>query len=148
MSAVFDSAAFAIRPFAPADTEAVVALWQACGLTRPHNDPRRDIARKLAVQPELFLVGEAAGRLAASAMSGYDGHRGWIYYLAVHPGLQGRGLGRHMVAAVEERLLALGCPKINIQVRADNAAVAGFYTRLGFAADDLRSLGKRLIPDN
>ena len=148
MSPILDISDFAIRPFSPADTAAVVALWQACGLTRPHNDPRRDIARKLAVQPELFLVGEAQGRLAATAMSGYDGHRGWIYYLAVAPDLQGQGLGRRMVAAVEARLLALGCPKINLQVRADNAAAVGFYTRLGFAADDLRSLGKRLIPDN
>jgi len=136
-----------IRPFAPADTEATVALWRECGLVVPHNDPYQDIVRKLAVQPELFLVGEVEGRVAASAMSGYDGHRGWIYYLAVTPRLQRRGLGRRMVAAVEERLRGLGCPKINIQVRAGNDRVLGFYARLGFAADDLRSLGKRLFPD-
>ncbi|MFP3617399.1 GNAT family N-acetyltransferase, partial [Paraburkholderia sp. SIMBA_050] len=76
------------------DESAVVALWQACGLTRPWNDPHRDIARKLTEQPELFLVGEADGRLVASAMIGFDGHRGWVYYLAVAPACQGRGYGR------------------------------------------------------
>ena len=93
-----------IRPFTVPDTEPVVALWQACGLTRPWNDPRKDIERKLSVQPELFLVGEREGELVATAMAGYDGHRGWVYYVAVAPGLQRAGVGRQLMAEVEERL--------------------------------------------
>ncbi|UJH70895.1 GNAT family acetyltransferase [Ornithinimicrobium sp. INDO-MA30-4] len=94
-----------IRPFDVSDTEAVVQLWQATGLTRPWNDPYRDIERKLRVQPELFLVGEVQGSVIATAMAGYDGHRGWIYYLAVDPSHQGAGFGRQMLAHAEGLLL-------------------------------------------
>jgi ribosomal protein S18 acetylase RimI-like enzyme len=136
-----------IRPFATADEAAVVALWQAAGLTRPWNDPHADIARKRTVQPELFLVGELAGELIASAMAGYDGHRGSVYYLAVSPGHQRRGHARAIVAEVERRLEALGCPKLNLMVRRDNADAIGFYARLGYDEQAVVTLGKRLIVD-
>lgn len=145
-----------IRPFAPGDEAGVLALWEECGLVRPWNDPRRDIALKLAFQPQLFFVGETVaaaasaggapggGPLAATCMAGYEGHRGWINYLAVRPDLRGRGLGRAMMSHAETALRALGCPKINLQVRRGNEAALAFYARLGFADDDLVSLGKRL----
>ncbi|MGO4764464.1 GNAT family acetyltransferase [Cupriavidus sp. 2KB_3] len=136
-----------IRPFRPADESAVVALWQACGLIRPWNDPHRDIARKLTEQPELFLVGEADGHVVASAMIGFDGHRGWVYYLAVAPACQGRGYGRMLMARAEALLIERGCPKINLLVREGNDAVMAFYAKLGYGRDAAVSLGKRLIPD-
>lgn len=136
-----------IRPFRPSDTEAVVALWQACGLTRAWNDPRKDIARKLTTQPELFLVAENGGALVGTAMAGYDGHRGWVNYLAVDPAHQGRGLGRTLMAEVERVLEARGCPKLNLQVRAGNEGVMAFYESLGYTPDGAVSFGKRLIPD-
>jgi ribosomal protein S18 acetylase RimI-like enzyme len=137
----------AVRPIADDDEDAVVALWQAAGLTRPWNDPHRDIARKKQVQRELFLVADDDAVLAGTAMAGYDGHRGWVYYLAVAPDRQGAGLGRLLMREAEARLLALGCPKVNVQIRSGNEAVAAFYDRLGYAADGATGLGKRLIPD-
>jgi ribosomal protein S18 acetylase RimI-like enzyme len=136
-----------IRPYAPIDESAVIALWHACGLTRAWNDPAKDIARKLTVQPELFLVGEQGGAVVATIMAAFDGHRGSINYLAVQPALQRRGLGQHMMAAAHARLLALGCPKINLHIRAGNEQAAGFYAALGYTQDDVISVGKRLIPD-
>lgn len=138
-----------IRPFAVSDTEAVVALWRAAGLVKPWNDPYLDIERKLTVQPELFLVAEATGpaRVVGSAMAGYDGHRGWVNYLAVADPQRGTGLGRALMAEVERLLLERGCPKLNLQVRTSNTAVIAFYERLGYRLDDAVSLGKRLIPD-
>jgi len=137
-----------IRPFEPRDTEAVVALWQACGLTRPQNDPRKDVARKLKVNPEWFLVAEqAGGEIVGTVMAGYEGHRGWINYLGVAPALQRGGLGRLLMAEAETRLRAAGCPKINLQVRPDNRAAIAFYERIGFAVEGAVSLGKRLERD-
>ncbi|MGC3987802.1 MAG: GNAT family acetyltransferase [Pseudorhodoferax sp.] len=136
-----------IRPYLEADEAAVVALWQACGLTRPWNDPHKDIARKLAVQRELFLVGALDGRIVASVMAGYEGHRGWVNYLAVAPELQGRGHGAALMQHVERELRARGCPKLSLLVRAGNSAVLDFYRRLGYAVDEAVPLGKRLIPD-
>ncbi|MFJ3380131.1 GNAT family acetyltransferase [Curtobacterium sp. NPDC090217] len=141
---------YVIRQFTPDDTEAVVALWETCGLVRPWNDPRKDIARKLSVQPELFLVAtdaEGADRLVAAGMAGFDGHRGWVNYLAVQPDLQGSGLGRTFMAEFERLLADMGCPKLNLQVRAGNEQVIGFYEALGYADDHTVSMGKRLIPD-
>jgi len=136
-----------IRAFRKGDEDAVVALWQECGLARPWNDPRRDIARKLTVQPELFLVGELDGKIIATVMAGYEGHRGWVNYLAVAPEHRRQGFGRVLMQEAEERLLALGCPKLNIQVRNSNAEALGFYRGIGYVQDEAISLGKRLIPD-
>lgn len=136
-----------IRPFEPPDEAAVVDLWQRCGLTRPWNDPRKDIARKLAVQPELFLVGVLGEAIVATVMAGYEGHRGWVNYLAVAPEHQKRGLGRTLMREVEKRLLERGCPKLNVQVRSSNDEALQFYRRLGYAQDEAVALGKRLIPD-
>ena len=136
-----------IRPFALADSEAVIAIWQACKLTVPWNDPHKDIARKMQVNPELFLVAEWNGRIAGTVMGGYEGLLGWINYLAVAPDCQKQGVGRALMAAAEAKLMALGCPKINLQVRKSNTAVIQFYGHLGYHIDDVISLGKRLIPD-
>ena len=136
-----------IKSFEPRDSAAVVQLWSDCGLIVPWNDPLKDIERKLSVQPEMFLVGWLNARIIASVMAGYDGHRGWINYLAVDPKHQRRGLGRRMMEEAESRLRAAGCPKINLQVRGSNAAVIEFYQRLGFRQDDVVSFGKRLEPD-
>lgn len=136
-----------IRPYLESDESAVVTLWQTCGLTRPWNNPHKDIARKLGVQRELFLVGQEADRLVAAAMAGYDGHRGWVNYLAVDPACRGRGYGRELMTAIETGLLALGCPKLNLQVRVGNESVLEFYRRLGYSIDETVSMGKRLIPD-
>lgn len=137
----------AIRPYQPADETAVIALWQRCDLTRPWNNPKLDIERKMQVDPELFLVGEISGEIIASVMGGYEGHRGWINYLAVDPSRQRRGLGREMMEAVEVKIRALGSPKINLQVRTGNTAVIAFYQSLGYRMDEVVSMGKRLVED-
>lgn len=137
-----------IRPFQPADEDAVIALWGECGLVVPQNDPRADIARKRGAQPELFLVGERAGRIIGTCMAGYEGHRGWINYLAVAPDVQRLGLARALMAEAERLLRALGCPKINLQVRNTNTQVIGFYQSLGFVEDRVVSMGKRLAADS
>ena len=136
-----------VREYIEADQEAVITLWQACGLTVPHNDPRRDIERKLQVDRDLFLVGVAQGELVATVMGGYEGHRGWINYLAVDPSSRRKGYGQLMMKAVERRIRAKGCPKINLQVRTGNTAVIGFYTAIGYLEDKVIGLGKRLEHD-
>lgn len=136
-----------IRPFEAADQQAVVDLWSRCDLVRPWNDPRKDIARKLRVQPELFLVLEVDGAVAGTVMAGYEGHRGWINYLAVDPTARRRGLGRSLMAEAERLLRARGCPKINLQIRRENQPAIAFYQRLGFTEDAAVSLGKRLASD-
>jgi ribosomal protein S18 acetylase RimI-like enzyme len=136
-----------IRPFEKSDESAVVALWRAAGLTRPWNDPHADIRRKQSVQPELFLVGEVDREIVATAMAGYDGHRGSVYYLAVSPAHQRCGYGRAVMAEIERRLEALGCPKLNLMVRHDNRVALGFYERLGYDQATVVTLGKRLIVD-
>lgn len=137
-----------IRPFVPGDEDAVVALWQQCGLTRSWNDPRKDIARKLKVDGELFMVGVIEEQIVASVMAGYEGHRGWVNYLAVDPRFQRRGLGARLMAEVERALRERGCPKINLQIRAANDAASGFYRALGYAVDDVVSMGRRLEHDD
>lgn len=136
-----------VRTFQTGDEAAVVALWKECKLTRPWNDPHKDIARKLAVQPELFLVGTMDNELMASVMAGYEGHRGWMNYLAVAPRHRGRGYGRALVEHVERLLRERGCPKVGLLVRNTNKEEAEFYRRLGYAQDESISLGKRLIAD-
>ncbi len=136
-----------IRPCRPCDETAVVQLWKDCGLVVPWNDPHKDIRRKLAVQPGLFLVGCSDDSVIASVMAGYDGHRGWINYLAVHPSHRGTGIGRQIMAEAERLLREAGCPKINLQVRTSNEEAIAFYKKIGFDVDAVISLGKRLDPD-
>ena len=136
-----------IRPYSPQDESAVITLWQKCNLTRPWNNPERDMERKLKVNPELFLVGAIDSRVIATVMGGYEGHRGWVNYLAVDPEHQRNGIGRRMMAAIEGKLLAMGCPKINLQVRTGNQSALNFYERIGYKTDDVVSMGKRLIED-
>jgi ribosomal protein S18 acetylase RimI-like enzyme len=147
MGAELTEAILDIRPFRSEDEDPVVALWERCGLTRPWNDPRKDIARKMTVQPELFLVGTIDGQVVATVMAGYEGHRGWINYLGVDPDHQRRGHARALMQSVEARLRALECPKINLQVRAGNVEAMGFYATLGYVRDDVVSLGHRLVDD-
>jgi ribosomal protein S18 acetylase RimI-like enzyme len=136
-----------IKPYDSYDESQVTRLWRDCGLLVPWNDPSRDIQRKLEVQPELFLVGWLDGKIIATVMAGYDGHRGWINYLAVHPDHRHAGVGRSLMAAAEVRLRKIGCPKINLQVRSTNTGAVEFYRKIGFNVDDVVSLGKRLVPD-
>jgi len=136
-----------IRPYESGDRGAVVDLWHRCGLVMPWDDPHRDIALKLSVSPELFLVGMLGHRLVATAMLGYEGYRGCVSYLAVEPVFHRQGLGRVMMEAAEQHLASLGCPKINIQVRAANNGTVAFYRRLGYQVDPVTSLGKRLESD-
>ena len=125
----------------------MVALWERCGLVRPWNDPHKDIARKLKVQPQFFLVGLNDDAIAATVMAGYEGHRGWVNYLAVDPALRRHGFGRTLMNEVERLLHAAGCPKINLQVRGSNVEALVFYAALGYAPDDVVTLGKRLDAD-
>ena len=135
-----------IRAFRESDTEDVVRLWRECGLTRPWNDPHRDIDRKLTVQPELFLVADDGGMIG-TAMIGFDGHRGWVYYFAVAPSRRGEGHGGELMAEAERLLVELGCPKIMLMVRSDNSSVVELYQHLGYELESTVLLGKRLIPD-
>jgi ribosomal protein S18 acetylase RimI-like enzyme len=137
-----------IRVFQPDDQLAVIALWQRCDLLRPWNDPIKDMARKVADSPEWFLLGEVDGQVVACVMAGYDGHRGWLNYLAVDPEYQRQGLARQLVQHAEVLLLQAGCPKINLQVRSSNQGVIAFYQQLGYGVDEVVSLGKRLIRDD
>ncbi len=136
-----------VRPFHKRDEEAVVRLWKECGLVVPWNDPRKDIRRKMSVQPDMFLVGSSGDRVVATVMAGYEGHRGWINYLAVHPDLMRRGIGRLMMERAEHLLKDAGCPKVNLQVRSANQQVIDFYRNMGYGVDDVVSMGKRLEAD-
>jgi ribosomal protein S18 acetylase RimI-like enzyme len=137
-----------IRPFELKDKDSVVMLWHECNLVVPWNDPYKDIRRKLKVDPELFIVGEIAGEVIATVMGGYEGHRGWINYLAVSPAHQRKGYGRQLMAFVESRIRQKGCPKINLQVRQSNTDMIKFYEAVGYKNDNVVSLGKRLESDN
>ncbi len=136
-----------LRPFQSGDENAVVDLWRRCGLVHPKNDPWRDIARKAKVRPDLFRVAVCEGKLVGTVMAGYEGHRGWINYLAVCPEHRRKGFGRQLMEEAERLLRAEGCPKINLQVRSSNREVVAFYQALGFLQDEVLSLGKRLEDD-
>jgi ribosomal protein S18 acetylase RimI-like enzyme len=138
---------FHIRQYSPEDRKAVIELWQKCNLTRPWNNPRLDIERKLKVNPELFLVGSVDTKVIATVMGGYEGHRGWVNYLAVDPEYQRKELGQQIMKAIEDKLLAIGCPKINLQIRTDNLSAVSFYKSIGYKTDDVISMGKRLVED-
>lgn len=133
-----------IRPASTADRDAVIALWHTAGLTRPWNDPRADFDKALANATSAVLLAEHAGALAGSVMVGFEGHRGWVYYLASAPDRRGHGMGRRLMAAAEEWLKALGCPKVQLMVRGDNHAARGFYDAIGYELQDVVTLGRRL----
>jgi len=136
-----------IRKFIESDRKNVIDLWIACDLTRHWNDPNKDIDRKISFQPELFFVGVIDLNIVACAMAGYDGHRGSVFYLAVHPEFQGKGFGELLMNHIEAELTKIGCPKLNIVVRNTNEPVLKFYNRLSYKTDDVVSIGKRLISD-
>ncbi|NIE67660.1 GNAT family acetyltransferase [Burkholderia sp. Ax-1719] len=140
-----------LRVFSEADTEAVLALWLQAfpeynDTTRPHRNPRLSIANKLGTQPELFFVAtrDEDGVIVGTAMAGYDGHRGWLYSLAVANEARRLGIGTRLVRHAESALAAMGCLKLNLQVLADKPEVIAFYDSLGYRADAVVSLGKRL----
>lgn len=137
----------AFRDMEDRDVEAVVALWTACGLTRPWNDPYKDISFARQGEASTILVGEDAGVLVASAMVGHDGHRGMLYYVAVDPARQGRGIGKAAVKAAEAWLAKHGVWKVNLLVRSENDKVRGFYAALGYEINPVFCMARRLIPD-
>ena len=139
---------FIIRPFSANDRNDVIKLWSECGLVVPQNNPQLDIERKLKVNPEWFLVGELKGKIIGTCMAGYEGHRGWINYLAVSPQYRRRGFAAKLMQEAEKILQNAGCPKINLQVRTSNRDVIEFYKSIGFSEDDVISMGKRLVKDN
>ena len=140
--------AMMIRPFKQSDTQALISLWRDLGLVTDSNDPLKDIDRKLKVNPELLLVAIKDARVIGSVMGGYEGHRGWVNYLAVATEFQRQGIATLLMQEVEAKLLLLGCPKINLQVRNSNDQVMAFYRALGYCDDKVVSFGKRLISDN
>lgn len=136
--------AFEIVLYKPGFENAVIDLWKRCNLIVPQNDPAEDIKKKLEFQPRLFFLGLLDDRVIGSIMVGYDGHRGWINYLAVAPEHQRQGYGRKLVQKAVDELKLMGCLKVNLQVRRSNTSVIEFYKRLGFKQDDVVSLGMRL----
>ena len=136
-----------IREYKKKDLKEVISLWTECGLVVPQNDPAKDIERKLKKDRDLFLVGFNEKGIIATVMGGYDGHRGWINYLAVKPSEQHNGFGQKIMQAVEVSIKNKGCPKINLQVRNSNADVLAFYSAIGYGNDNVIGLGKRLECD-
>ncbi len=133
-----------IRSYDPTYQTAVIDLWTKCHLTVPRNDSIEDIQKKLDFQPELFIIALLKRKVIGSVMVGYEGHRGWLNYLAVLPEYQKRGYGRQLVEKAIDELRKLGCLKVNLQVRKNNASVISFYKHLGFNEEDRVSLGMRL----
>ena len=141
------SSKFAIRKFVPNDTNRVIFIWEQCDLVRNWNIPNFDIQRKLNFQKELFFVGLLNDEIIATAMFGYDGHRGWLNYFAVLPNFQKRGFGKQLMTFGEMALIEKGCPKLNLQIRNDNTKAINFYQKVGYKEDAAVSFGKRLIED-
>jgi len=134
-----------VRAYREADEAQVVALWnEVFGYEQARNDPLLDVRRKRDAQPEFFLLAEEGGRVVGTVMGGYDGHRGWAHRLAVAPAQRRRGIGEALMRHLEAELDAAGCPKLNLQVRSDNAEVVAFYRRIGYAVEERVSLGKEL----
>lgn len=132
-----------IRAYKDSDLNAVINLWKAVFPDAPaHNIPEDDIRIKLNIQRELFLVAEEKGEIIGTAMAGFDGHRGWVYYLAVSPDHRRKGIGMVLMKTAEEKLTQMGCPKINIMVRATNRSVVQFYEKLGYASEERITMGK------
>jgi ribosomal protein S18 acetylase RimI-like enzyme len=136
-----------IREYQESDEKEVIELWFKCNSMIPGSNPKRDIERKLKVDRDLFLVGNVNGKIVASVMGGYEGHRGWINFLAVDPKYQRRSYGRLIMEAVEERIKEKGCPRINLQVGSSNKDVIEFYQAIGYTDDNVIGLGKRLKED-
>ncbi len=137
----------AIRRFGDGDLDAVVALWRACDLVMPYNPPVADIASCRAAPHSELFVAEVEGRLVATAMAGHDGHRGWLYYVAVEPARRGEGLGRRIVAHAETWLASLGVRKVNLIIRDTNLDVRSFYQRLGYAVEPRCVMARWLVAD-
>ena len=137
-----------IRKYKSSDKSELIQLWMACKLVNPKNDPEKDIDRKLKSGTGWIYIGEEGGHIVASAMVGYEGHRGWINYLAVLPKFQKNGYGRQIMEKAEKELRKIGCPKINLQIRKGNKSVIQFYERLGFIEDEVVSMGKRLVDNS
>ncbi len=142
---IMNSAIF--RKFEKKDTDAIIDLWSVCNLIVPWNNPKKDINRKLSIKDDLFIIGEVNTKIIASAMAGYDGHRGYIYYLAVLPEYQKKGIGTSLLSLVEKKLYKFGCPKINLFVRNTNIKVKTFYKMNKYEMQDSEIYGKRLITD-
>lgn len=121
-----------------------VALWQTVGLTRPWNDPHADATLAISGDASTILAGIEDDRLLATAMTGHDGHRGWVYYLAVHADARRRGLGTAMMRACEDWLNQRRVPKLNLMIRSDNAAIQRFYEAIGYRRDDVVVMSRRL----
>ena len=137
-----------IRIYRERDREQVLALWQECDLIHPKNDPEKDLDRKKGFGEELFLVIEEREKIIGTVMGGYDGHRGIINYLGVHPSFRGQGLGKMLLQAVEQKLKDLGCPQVNLLVWSNNSEVLDFYEKSQYSkANDIVLLRKRLISD-
>lgn len=138
-----------IREFRDGDTSAVIALWnRLLPDNAPHNDPGRAIRQKLAADADLFFVAVVGSAVVGTVMGGYDGHRGWVYSLAVAPEHQRRGIASALIAHLEDALAARGCLKVNLQVRASNEGVVEFYRKCGYQIEERVSLGKRLYGEN
>ncbi len=138
-----------VRRVTAADAGAVLALWQVvfpvyADPAHPQRDPAASIARKLAFGDGLFWLAEREGRVVGTALAGWDGHRGWLYSVGVHPEARRAGVGAALVAEAERAMAALGCPKVNRQVYADNAAAQAFWRSVGYRPDAVVSFGKRL----
>ncbi len=134
-----------IRQFEDADGSAVILLWDAVSRSdAPHNDPALAIRNKLAVGRDLFLVAECDGAVVGTVMGGYDGHRGWVYAVAVSPGYRRRGIATALIRRLEGELAERGCLKVNLQVRGSNGEAVSLYEKLGFRVEDRVSMGKRL----
>ena len=142
MNAPAPVASLAITDIADADVDAVVALWQRCALTRPWNDPASDIALARRNPNATVLVGRTGGVIVATAMVGHDGHRGWVYYVAVDPDRQKKGFGRAMMDAAEAWLRAAGVPKLQLLVRRENAKAGAFYQSIGYQESDTITFAK------
>ncbi len=136
----------AIREMHAGDADAVAALWERCGLTRPWNDPAADIAFALSGPSSTILVGEAKGAIAASVMIGHDGHRGTVYYVSVDPAARGRGFGRVIMQAAEDWLRQHGVWKLNLLIRSDNTKVEAFYSALGYEVEERTAMARWLDP--
>ncbi len=134
----------AIRPFRETDQENIIKLWEKVFPDAPkHNNPARDTRTIREVQPELFLVALLEEQIVGTAMAGFDGHRGWVYYLGVDPDYQRQGIGTSLMKRIESRLISMGCPKLNLQIQANSTDVQSFYESLGYHAEDRLSMGKK-----